>query len=163
MDFLFLVQVSRGEGGPKFRFVVTCTLCHPRCCDQYDDNFCCMCPNDDLNLMCSWLGMLPGTWAYVSAGAIGRAFIVRYNSIQYPQCVFVFKVFVACVLSVRIIDGFKKSWADIAYTWTWMVIIPCVIDLNGKQKAGATCSLHMISRVPLKTGTLLVRCLWALR
>ncbi|MCO5581235.1 hypothetical protein L7F22_035113 [Adiantum nelumboides] len=25
----------------------------------------------------SWLGMLPGTWAYVSAGAVGRAFIQR--------------------------------------------------------------------------------------
>lgn len=36
-----------------------------------------------LNVMCSWLGMLPGTWAYVSAGAIGRAFIVSYNSISY--------------------------------------------------------------------------------
>jgi hypothetical protein len=25
---------------------------------------------------CSWLGMLPGSWAYVSAGAFGRALIV---------------------------------------------------------------------------------------
>lgn len=28
------------------------------------------------SLLCSWLGMLPGTWAYVSAGAFGRAIIV---------------------------------------------------------------------------------------
>lgn len=27
-------------------------------------------------MSCSWLGMLPGTWAYVSAGAFGRAIIV---------------------------------------------------------------------------------------
>ena len=30
---------------------------------------------------CSWLGMLPGTWAYVSAGAFGRAIIVRSLSL----------------------------------------------------------------------------------
>lgn len=33
-------------------------------------------PLKKLVVFCSWLGMLPGTWAYVSAGAIGRAFIV---------------------------------------------------------------------------------------
>ncbi|KAK3175469.1 hypothetical protein Dsin_032742 [Dipteronia sinensis] len=33
----------------------------------------------------SWLGMLPGTWAYVSAGAFGRAIIVSF-------CVILFKV-----------------------------------------------------------------------
>jgi uncharacterized membrane protein YdjX (TVP38/TMEM64 family) len=27
----------------------------------------------------SWLGMLPGTWAYVSAGATGRAFIKQVS------------------------------------------------------------------------------------
>ncbi|RVW31547.1 TVP38/TMEM64 family membrane protein slr0305 [Vitis vinifera] len=31
----------------------------------------------------SWLGMLPGTWAYVSAGAFGRAIIVSL-SLAYP-------------------------------------------------------------------------------
>jgi hypothetical protein len=31
----------------------------------------------DLLSSCSWLGMLPGTWAYVSAGAVGRAIIVK--------------------------------------------------------------------------------------
>lgn len=29
----------------------------------------------------SWLGMLPGTWAYVSAGAFGRAIIVSCHRI----------------------------------------------------------------------------------
>lgn len=27
----------------------------------------------------SWLGMLPGSWAYVSAGAFGRAIIVSFR------------------------------------------------------------------------------------
>lgn len=30
-------------------------------------------------MSCSWLGMLPGTWAYVSAGAFGRAIIVSFS------------------------------------------------------------------------------------
>ncbi|KAG0569083.1 hypothetical protein KC19_6G064400 [Ceratodon purpureus] len=32
----------------------------------------------------SWLGMLPGTWAYVSAGAIGRAFIKQEEDAAFP-------------------------------------------------------------------------------
>ncbi|KAG0586625.1 hypothetical protein KC19_2G104500 [Ceratodon purpureus] len=32
----------------------------------------------------SWLGMLPGTWAYVSAGAIGRAFIKQEADAVFP-------------------------------------------------------------------------------
>jgi uncharacterized membrane protein YdjX (TVP38/TMEM64 family) len=32
----------------------------------------------------SWLGMLPGTWAYVSAGAIGRAFIKQESEAAFP-------------------------------------------------------------------------------
>jgi uncharacterized membrane protein YdjX (TVP38/TMEM64 family) len=40
---------------------------------------------------CSWLGMLPGTWAYVSAGATRRAFIVGAslckNSLVNVLCV----------------------------------------------------------------------------
>jgi uncharacterized membrane protein YdjX (TVP38/TMEM64 family) len=31
----------------------------------------------------SWLGMLPGTWAYVSAGAFGRAFIVGASLLHF--------------------------------------------------------------------------------
>jgi uncharacterized membrane protein YdjX (TVP38/TMEM64 family) len=33
----------------------------------------------------SWLGMLPGTWAYVSAGAIGRAFIKQEADAVFPS------------------------------------------------------------------------------
>lgn len=32
----------------------------------------------------SWLGMLPGTWAYVSAGAFGRAFIKQEAESMFP-------------------------------------------------------------------------------
>ncbi|KAK1288032.1 hypothetical protein QJS10_CPB19g00251 [Acorus calamus] len=35
-------------------------------------------------MMCSWLGMLPGTWAYVSAGAFGRAIIQEESEMGLP-------------------------------------------------------------------------------
>jgi len=34
----------------------------------------CLCKvSEHIYTCCSWLGMLPGTWAYLSAGATGRA------------------------------------------------------------------------------------------
>ncbi|RVW77540.1 hypothetical protein CK203_050280 [Vitis vinifera] len=33
---------------------------------------------------CSWLGMLPGTWAYVSAGAFGQAIIQEESEFGLP-------------------------------------------------------------------------------
>ncbi|KAK2974095.1 hypothetical protein RJ640_020451 [Escallonia rubra] len=33
----------------------------------------------------SWLGMLPGTWAYVSAGAFGRAIISNYDQVDLKK------------------------------------------------------------------------------
>ena len=47
-------------------------------------------PLKKLVVFCSWLGMLPGTWAYVSAGAIGRAFIVGSYSFFHSHFFVIF-------------------------------------------------------------------------
>lgn len=50
-------------------------------------------PLQKLVVFCSWLGMLPGTWAYVSAGAIGRAFIVGSYSFSILTFFVIFPCF----------------------------------------------------------------------
>jgi uncharacterized membrane protein YdjX (TVP38/TMEM64 family) len=52
----------------------------------------CLCKlSEHVYTCCSWLGMLPGTWAYVSAGATGKASIVGAslckNSLVNVLCV----------------------------------------------------------------------------
>lgn len=47
--------------------------------------------NQKIVCCCSWLGMLPGTWAYVSAGAFGRAILVSFFFCSFTVKVIVFE------------------------------------------------------------------------
>lgn len=61
---------------------------------------------------CSWLGMLPGTWAYVSAGAFGQAIIVSkvFDNIvvSYLLCVCVYLVDFFQFLNFVLVGKWRK-------------------------------------------------------
>ena len=86
----------------------------------------------------SWLGMLPGTWAYVSAGAVGRAIIVNLHPLKiyiicvlkyiyaYPYALrflkcFMWKKFNKCVNSYKLVRRLW-SWTEVEGNMGYILI-----------------------------------------
>lgn len=67
------------------------------------------------SLSCSWLGMLPGTWAYVSAGAFGRAIIVSL-ALLCPVVVLLFaNLTLVCCRRCLSFRKWLSFWLSIGY------------------------------------------------